>query len=896
MLTGEEHNLRIKVIWRKFLFWFRKGRFAEELAEEMRLHMELRAEQIRRQSSDEPAVAAEAAARRQFGNPAQHADAGRDVWTWRWLDDFCQDLRFAGRLMQRKPGATTVAILTLGLGIGAASSVFSIVDAVLLRPLPYKDPSRLVVIWGQPARQQANVFLPYSDFAEWSRSAHSFENLAAATWAFSPSRALTGRGPTRQFLAIPASASFFNTLGVPAERGRTFTAEDERRGCTVVLTHSFWNSTLGADPAIVGRSLTLDQRPCTVVGVMPASFSFYPVQTNMWILLGPDFEPPREKASVGIFARLKPGVTREQAQAEVTSMHHALHGRDFWRDVEPRVYDLHDQFTFLASRTLRVTLIVVFAAVLLVLLIACLNVANLLLARLSERQREFAMRAALGSGQARLVRQVLTEGLLLSLMGTAAGVLFAYGAVRYFRSANPIELTAGAEARLNLPVFLFSAGLAAAATLLCSLLPAISASRIDIIERLKTGGRGAVGGGVRQRTAKFTIAAEMALSVVLLIGAGLLLRSALGMGSEPLGFNPEHLFQTAAALPLPQYRDGARRMEFSNALLDRLNGLSGVAGAALTSRVPPYPSDRAGVAIEIQGKPGKTGLEQPDVAPNSISSNFFVVAGIPLRRGRRFNAADRQGSQPVAIINEALAREYFSKADPIGQQIRMIQADAAPPSGYTIVGVAGDVKHPELLHEMSWVATPILYLPIAQDPRQRFGVIVRASGTAPDLGNQVERQIAALDPSVPINEVQPVSRDIARILAYPRFRAVVLGFFALMALLLSAVGLHGVLSQLVAQRTAELGVRKAVGAQNRDIAVLVGRQGGVPVFVGLTCGIACTVGFSRLLASLLYGIRPADPEVLVLVSLLLLAVAAIAVALPARRAALVDPMVALRDE
>jgi predicted permease len=804
-----------------------------------------------------------------------------------WLEHGSQDLRFAARLLRKKPGLTAIAVITLGLGIGAATSVFSIVDAVLLRPLPYKEPSRLVAIWARGLREEslAKIFGPYDDFSEWTHKARSFENISAPTWAFSPSRVLTGRGPARQLLTIPVSASFFETLGVSAALGRTFTAEDERHGCAVVLSHDFWNTALGADASIAGQSLTLDQRSCTVLGVMPAGFHFYPPVAQLWILLGPDFEPKREQSTVGVFARLKPGVTREQAQAEITALHRAIHKDAFWRNFEPAVYDLHGEFTFLASRTLRVTLWVLFASVLLVLLIACLNVASLLLARLSERRRELTVRAALGSGQARLARQVLTESLLLSISGTSAGVLFAYGVIRYFRSASPIELSVGASVSLNLPVLLFSAALAFVTTVLLGLLPAVSASRIDVTERLKTGGRGSVGGLLRHRTAKLLIAAEAGLSFVLLCGAGLLLRSALGMGAESLGYHAGHVFHMGTSLPMPRYREPARRVEFYNRLLDRLDG------AALASRVPPYASDGGSEAIEILGRPVEAGLEPHDAGLDTVSPRFFDVLDIPVLRGRDCNSQDRENSSQVAIVNEALAREYFPKGDLIGQQVRLARPPDALMPWLTIVGVVGNVKHPELMNEMSWVETPVLYRPILQDPRPAINVVVRAEG-----GRHIPEQISALDPSVPINDVEPVTAEISKVLAYPRFRALVLSFFAITALILSAVGLYGVLSQLVSQRTSEFGVRKAVGAQERDLVLLVVRQGVLPVVIGLFCGAVSTIALGRLLTKLLYGIQPADPDVLIGVSLIMLVVAGIAVAFPAHRAGRVDPMVALRDE
>lgn len=875
-----------KRIWRKLVFLFKRLRFDEELAEEMRLHMELRAEKLR----------SAGAARRRFGNVTLALESSRDAWTWRWFEEARQDLRFASRLLRKKPAFTAIAAITLALGIGATTAVFSILEAVLLRPLPYRDPGRLVVIWDHGLREKGldKVFARYEDYRDWRRTARSFESIAAATWAYGPSRILTGRGQTKEVMAIPVTSALLETLGVPAALGRTFTEDDNGRGCAVVLSHGFWETALGGDAAIIGRELTFDQQSCTVVGVMPPTFSFYPPETQIWTLLGKNYPLPRD--AVAIFARLKPGVTREQAQAEVVALYRAAHPSGFWHDFEPRVYDLHDEFTFLASRTLRLTLIVAFCSVLVVLAIAALNVANLLLARLAERQRELAVRAALGSGRARLVRQVLTESLLHSAIGTLGGIAIAMGAVRYFRRAAPITLTVGSDVSIDLPVLTFAILVALATTVGFGLLPALSISRTDIFERLKAAGRGAVGGALRRGTAETMVALEMGLSFVLLIGAGLLLASALRMGSEPLGFNPDRLFETHTMLPVPRYQDAVRREQFYDALLVRLRQTPGVAGAALTDQLPPYSVAAANEGLEIRGHPVDAGLERHDVALNAASSSFFGVLEAPLLAGRGFEEIDRLHSLPVAIVNEALAREYFRGGDPLGKQIRLDRPAGQEMPWMTIVGVVGDIKHSQLMNEMSWVGTPMVYHPVSQVAPQRFEIAIRARTAGPSLEHRIQEQIAAVDPSVPVNPVEPVNVEIGKTLAYPRFRAMVLGFFSLTALLLSAVGLNGVLSQIVAQRVPEFGIRKAMGAQQRDLLLLVARQGGIPVALGMAGGIGCAVLFSWLLRALLYGVDAADPRVIALVAALFLGIAALAIALPARRAALVDPMVALRDE
>jgi putative ABC transport system permease protein len=808
-----------------------------------------------------------------------------------WVSDLGLDLGFAARTFAKRPGFTAVAVFTLALGIGATAGVFSILRAVLLQPLPYKDPGRLAAVWVTSTREKglAKIFATYADYVEFRHRSQAFEGIGAATWATSLERVLTGYGPARQVLTIPATASFFETLGVPAALGRTFRREDEGRGCSILVAYNFWASVLAADTLAVGKSLTLDDKPCTILGVMPKGFGFYPQQSQAWILLGPGYQRDQDHMLVGIFARRKPGVTLGQAENELRSLFRALHTDLQTRDFEPVVYDLHGEFTFLAGRTLRTTLILVFAAVLLVLLTACLNVANLLLSRVSDRRRELAVRAALGSGQGRLIRQVLTEGLLLSGASAVLGVAMAWAAVRYFRMANPIELTVGADVAINLPVLGFCIALSIATTLIFGFLPAVRASQVDLTEHLKAGGRGAVRG--RHGLAKTVVAVEMALSFMLLIGAGLFMTSALRMGSEPLGFHPDRVLTVRVSLPVSRYSTDSQRLRAFDQLLGRLGRLPGVAGVALASRVPPEAGGNQ--ILEIQGRPVTGGSEVHDTGADAVSPDFFDVLRIPLRRGRAFTTRDRENSEHVAIVNEALAEKYFSHADPLGQQIRIL-GGAMP--WLTIVGVVENLKHTQLMNEMSWAATPILYRPLAQEPRQSVALALRVVGPVGSRAPEVRRQIGAVDASIPVGDVEALSSRLAKALAYPRFRAMVFGFFALAALILSAVGLHGVLSQLVAQRIPEFGLRRAVGAQTRDLMLLVARQGGVPVLAGLAAGTGLTIAFNRILANLLYGIRPADPNALGMVSLLLLAVAGLAIVLPAARAARVDPMVALRDE
>jgi predicted permease len=796
-----------------------------------------------------------------------------------------RDIRFAWRTFVKRPGFALVAVITLGFGIGATTAVFSIVNAVLLRPLPYRDPGRLAAIWVTSTREKglAKIFATYVDYAEIRRHSRTLEQVSAATWAGAAAgRVLTGRGPAREILVIPATDSFFETLGVPAAIGRTFTPEDVGHGCSIVISGKFWVA-LGSDPSIAGQNLTLDNKACTVLGVMPANFIFYPAQTQAWMLLGPDFQ-----GDVGIFARLRPGVTLAQAEADARTIYRAIHPSRAERDFEPVVYDLHGEFTFLAGRTLRTTLVLVFIAVLLVLLSACLNVANLTLARLSDRRRELAVRAALGSGGGRIIRQVLAEGLVLSGAGMIAGVAIAFAAVGYFRHANPIELTVGADVRVSIPVLAFTVALSVATTLIYTLMPAIRASRVDLIRDLKAGGRGLVQG--RRGIAMAMITSEIALSFVLLIGAVLLMTSALKMGSEWLGFNPDHLLTTQISLPTVRYSSDPRRLLAAMRLRNRIAELPGVVGVALATKTPPNAGGNE--VLEVEGRTVESGSRIHDVGADSVSPEFFSVLSMPLLRGRGLTDGDGLNGRPVAIVNEALVREYFPHTDPLGHQIRFPDA---PTPWLTIVGVVGNLKHTELMNEMRWVESPICYRPLAQNPRQVFRVAVRTAANEGSIGREIQNELAALDPTIPVAEVQPVRSELSKLLAYPRFRSFVFSFFAIFALVLSAVGLFGVLSQTVVQRMPEFGVRTAVGARGRDLVLLVARQGGAPVLAGLLLGVISTLGGARVLAHLLYGVEPADPPALVIASILLLAVSGIAIVVPAARAARVDPVIALRD-
>jgi predicted permease len=872
-----------------------RHRLYSQLSAEIREHLEEKIEElIARGMSREKAAAA---ARREFGNVTLVEEDSRGVWRWPSIESLFTDIRFGARLLRRSLTFTAVAVLTLALGIGANTAVFSIVDAVLLRPLPYKGADRLVAVWsteiGQPGTK---IFAPYRDFEEFRAHNQSFEELAALTWARA-GEILTWRGSPHEVLAIPASADFFSLLGMPAAQGRTFRPEDVQSGCTVVLAHSFWRTELAATSDVVGSTLTLNGRPCAVAGVMPNGFEFYPKQTSLWTLITPEsgFSQKPLNSVVGIFGRLKAGVSMASAERELTALHQRVVNESpagSWvAQTVPIVRDLREQFTWMAGRNLRTALLVLSAAVGLVLLIACLNVANLLIGRSVERQRELAVRAALGSGRSRLIRQLLVESMLLAGVGTVAGILLALTGVRYFNSANLVELPPGNPIAVNLHVLGFTTLLAAVTGLFFGLVPAWRASQVDLNEILKQSGR-SVAQGKGHRTSKWLVVGQVMLSMILLAGAGLLIESIVRLGSVPLGFRSDHLVTATVALPPAAYSEATQRVTFYGRLIGNLAALPGVEGVALCSSLPPY-NGGGSSELAVAGKAAIENLEAVNSA--NISAAYFRVLGLPLLRGREFDSRDRERSQRVAIVNEEMARRYFPKEDPIGRKIKLGRADDGVP-WLTIAGVVGNEKRTVVYQEMGYVEPALVYLPVEQAATTSMGLLMRVAGNPLLLSPMLQSAISHLDSGVPVYDVRTMTDRYSEFLAHPRFRAILMGILAALTLLLAAIGIYGVLAQLVSQRTQEIGVRLALGARPADVFGLVLREGMKMTVVGVVIGLLAASGLTRLMSTMLYGVRATDPLVFIGVATVLTLVALSACYVPARRTTRVDPMVALRYE
>jgi len=814
------------------------------------------------------------------------------------FESFIQDARFGFRILFRRPAFTCVVVLVLALGIGANTAIFSIVDAVLLRPLPYRDSDRLVLVWQSSKEHRATGewFNTYREFQQWQRNSHSFDNLAALSWAVGE-KPLLWRGKTHSVLAIPTSVDFFSMLGVNAAIGRTFEQPDLNEECSAVLSHAFWQNELGAPPDLVGKSVPIDQRECRITGIMPKDFSFYPLQTALWTLITPNNEFAKDPwgSVTGVFGRLKPGLSRAAAEAELATLEQSIlpeAPKDLaLPQAVPVVLNLQSEFTWLAGRNLQTGLLLLFTAVFFVLLIACVDVANLLLAQSADRRRELAIRASLGAAPVRLVRQLLVESTLLSSAGALLGTFFAFGALLLFRTIHPIELPPGNPVRLDWPVLAFTALLAIASAVLFGLAPAWRATRLDLNEALKGAGQSASQSGTMRRGASLVIASEVGLSLVLLASAGLLIQSLARLAATPLGFRTDHLL--TASVRLAKYSDGARSeaVQFFERLTEQIGSIPGVQGVSMASGFYLGGSNTLAVA----GRAFSRESAPHNIAGETVDNHFLQVMELPLLRGRSFDTRDRGNTQPVAIINQALARTYFPHQEAIGHQIKLGPPDDKKP-WLTIVGVVGNVKTQTVFEEMGYVEPPAVYRPLSQEPAGSMSLLVRTYAAPNTLTAPIRDKMAALDTDATLANMKTMEERLSERQSQPRFRTILLTAFAALSLILAALGIYGVLLQSVVRRTKEIGIRMALGATRESVMRMILGQALRTVMVGLVLGLAATLSLARTLAALLYSVSPANPATLAAVSAILVCVAMLASYLPARRATSIHPLSALRSE
>ncbi len=814
------------------------------------------------------------------------------------LDSFLQDVHYAFRQLRKSPGFTVTVIATLALGIGANTAIFSVVYAVLLRPLPYKNADRLVVVWQTDAAHRGTGawFDPYREFEEWQRSSRSFEKLAAMSWAASGETLLWGGKPIG-LLALPASTDFFSMLGADAQIGRTFNRTDLKNPCTLVLAYPFWRDKLGAPQNIAGTNLTVDRSSCVVVGVMPGSFAFYPKETDAWSLITPAsaFAQKPWDSMTGVFGLLKPGVTRAQAEAELNAiakrtLPEAPATLSLLSSATPIVLDLQDNFTWLAGRDLRTGLWVLLGAVSLILLMACLNVANLLLGRARARSREMAIRTALGSGRRRLIQQLLTESLMLAFCGTGVGVVVAMLALHWFRAVNPVELPPGNVASLDWQVLLFAGLLGVASSIAFGLFPAWRASRIDLNTVLKNGERGVGENASAHRTSQAFVVMQFSLSLMLFVGAGLLAASLWKMASTPLGYRTERVLTAKVNLPQEHYPGTEARSRFAANFAEKVSRLPGVETVTEASSFTPMGEN----PLSVEGDASR--FSPGGIATQSVSADFFQAMRIPLDRGRAFGTQDRNDTQPVAIVNQALANKYFPHTDPVGHALKLSRADDPSQPWLTIIGVVADIKTTTVFQETGYVEQPAVYRPLTQDAPASLYLMVLTNESPLGLVGGMEEQLASMDRDLVLASVATMKDQQSAVLSQPRFRTVLFGSFAVLALALAVVGLYGVLAQMVTRRTREIAIRMALGASRGAVLGSVFREAFVLAAVGIALGVAGSAMGVRVLAPLLYQVRAENVAMFALASVILTLTALVASWNPAWRAANVDPMQALRSE
>ena len=814
------------------------------------------------------------------------------------MNTLLQDIRFGLRMLLKSPSVSIVATIALALGIGANTAIFSVVNAVLLRPLPFPDPESLVSLFETNLeRGQQRGSHSYPNFLDFRAQNTVFENVASYHGG---DFIMTGRGEPVRLEGSVVTANLFPLLGIQPILGRTFLPDEDKpteTGRVVVISHQLFQQRFGGDPSIINQRITLDGISFTVIGVMPASFEF-PIQNNpveLWTTIAGDAsgsEPittQRGAHFLAVIARLKHGVTKDQAQAELTTIASRLEQQ--YPDTNTRrSLRLEPALTALVG-DVRPALLILLGAVACVLLIACANVANLLLARATSRHKEMAIRSALGASRVRVIRQLLTESVLLSLLGGGIGLLLAVWWSDLLVALGKEDIPRAVHVGIDWRVLGFTLGVSLLTGLIFGLAPAFHSSKTELVESLKEGARGTSEGGRRNQVRNVLVVVELAIAVILLVGAGLLMQSLWRLQKVNSGLQPENVLTFNVLLPEVKYNSD-KQAQFYVDLKQRLESTPGVQSASVILPLP-LSGDRFGISFEIDGRPLPP-KDHPSADFFAAGVGYFKTMGIPILKGRDFEDRDKHGSTPVIIITDTFARQYFPNEDPIGKRIKpgigTYENEDNPMR--EVIGVVGDIRNRSLNTEPK----PAYYVPQTQVPFSQLVVVVKTTGEPHSLISAATKQVAAMDQDIPLFIVKSMPEYLSSSVAAPRFSTTLLAIFAAVALVLTIVGLYGVMSYSVAQRTNEIGIRLALGAQSRDVLLMMVRQGGMLILLGLAIGLAGAFALTRLIASLLFGVTAKDPITFGAVAVLLAIVALLACYIPALRATKVDPMDALRCE
>jgi putative ABC transport system permease protein len=837
-------------------------RILAELSESEILERELR--RMERQVAPEPIVV----------GTSRRTNMIADLW---------QDLRYGARMLLKNPGFTLVAVITLALGIGVNAAIFSVVDGVLLRPLPYQQADRLARIWSaNPGTGQRYLETSYQDFRQFKQQSRAFAGMAAFSEA--PRILRDDRSEPGNITVARISDGFFPTFGVQPESGRDFLPEEYERGApSIILGHRLWQSRYAANPDIIGRTVTIDGAPHTVVGIMPQGYA-YPRTADLWRPLT-EAEKQDDDPELSIIGRLAPDITLERADAEISAIAQRIAATSSDAGRNSRRTAWAQTMQAMVVRDVRAPLLVLMGAVALVLLIACANVANLLLARGLARGQEIAIRTALGAGRPRIVRQLLTESILIATLGGAAGLLLGAWALKAIVLFSPDDIPRLSEVALDGRVVAVMISVTTLAGIVFGLVPALQASQLDPHNALKSGGRGAGGAFAKHRLRQGLVIAEVALATMLAISAGLLMKSFGRLVNFDHGFRAENVLVVPITLRgqiNPQFA------AFYERVLEQAHALPQVESASLALATPMEELGAFRRPFQIEGQPAPPEKELPQIGLRPITADYFETVSIPLLSGRTFNERDRAGAQVVAVVNQTFVQTYFPQGKPVG---RRLQSEALKGQSILIVGVVADT-----LPEAGAASRPALYVPFSQFPVPGMSLLLRTAGNPLSLVPTIRERIRALDPNVPLDKIYPLEQKVAEATISPRFTTLLVGLFAALGMALAGVGIYGVVSYAVTERGKEIGIRRALGAQTMWILWAVVRQGMTLTLLGLVIGLLIAVGATRLMTTLLFSVSATDPVTFASVSALLIAVALLACWLPAQRAAKVDPMIALRSE